>query len=133
MLGQLVRAVARLLISVVLGAGPGAFYGVVVGAVHFGAYGRWNGIPAFVVGSISIGALFGLVAGIGWAFSADPEALTDTRPLPGRENCLPGSAGDGLRGRGRQPGCAGQHAATHRFPARRGSLTWLSRGFETPN
>jgi hypothetical protein len=80
MLGQIVRGVVRTSAGLVLGGVPGALYAGLVGAVHFGVYGRWDRAPAFAVGCILVGALFGLVGGIHWALSG--EAAPGSSPLP---------------------------------------------------
>jgi hypothetical protein len=83
MLGQIVRVAVRMSAGVVLGAVPGALYAGLVGAVHVGASGDWDLVPAFTVGCVLVGGLFGLLAGITWAVSGStgrsgspPSALT---------------------------------------------------------
>ena len=71
MLAQVVRGVVRLSAAVVLGAVPGAVYAALVGAVHLGVDGRWDRIPAFAVGCVMVGALFGLFGGVRWALSGE--------------------------------------------------------------
>jgi hypothetical protein len=80
MLGQIVRMVVRISAGMVLGALPGALYAGLVGAVHLGVYGRWDRVPAFAVGCILVGALFGLLGGSKWALAA--EAVPGSSPSP---------------------------------------------------
>jgi len=94
--GQVVRGVARVLGGVALGAVPAAIYSALVGAVHFGAYGRWDRAPAFALGCVTVGALAGLLGGIKWALS-DEAALGSGLPPGG---CL-SHVGAGSPGRGR--------------------------------
>src|SRR5438132_11404452 len=90
MLGQIVRVAVRMSAGVVLGAVPGALYAGLVGAVHLGVSGRWDRAPAFTVGCILAGGLFGLLGGITWALSGK------TAP-PGRSRVLAfEGAGKGL-------------------------------------
>jgi hypothetical protein len=81
MLGQIVRVAVRISAGVVLGAVPGALYAGLVGAVHIGASGDWDLVPAFAVSCVLVGGLFGLLAGITWAVSA--------RTGPGRSGSPP--------------------------------------------
>ena len=114
MLAQVIRGVVRLSATVALGAVPGAVYAALVGAVHLGVYGRWDRVPAFAVGCVVVGALFGLVGGVRWALSGEPApggspppAARGLAPAPlavpsrpsGRHPRRPG-----LRPRGGQPG-----------------------------
>ena len=69
-----VRAGMRVLVSLVLGAALGALYAGLVGAVHLGAYGRWDQIPAFAVSCVLVGAVLGLLGRMAWGFSAEPVA-----------------------------------------------------------
>jgi hypothetical protein len=61
MLGQIVHVVAPLLVSLLFGAVPAALYAGLVGAVHFGVYGRWDQIPSFTLGCVLVGAMLGLL------------------------------------------------------------------------
>jgi hypothetical protein len=74
MLGQIARVAVWMSAGVVVGAVPGALYAGLVGAVHVGASGDWDLVPAFTVGCVLVGGLFGLLAGITWAVSgrSDP-------------------------------------------------------------
>ena len=114
MLAQVVRGVVRLSAAVVLGAVPGAVYAALVGAVHLGVYGRWDRVPAFAVGCVVVGALFGLFGGARGALFREPAPGSSQRPsargsfpaplaVPsrpsGRHPRRPG-----LRPRGGQPG-----------------------------
>src|SRR5439155_614851 len=65
--GPIARAAVRGMLSTASGAFLGALYAALVGTVHLGAYGRWEGIPAFAVGCILVGAVFGLLGCVLWA------------------------------------------------------------------
>jgi hypothetical protein len=66
-----------------LGAVLGALYAGLVGAVHLGVSGRWDRVPAFAVGCVLVGALFGLLGGIKWARSgaAAPDSSPRQQPV----------------------------------------------------
>jgi hypothetical protein len=72
MLGQVVRVAVRMSAGVVLGAVPGALYGGLVGAVHLGVSASWDRAPAFTLGCVLVGGLFGLLGGITWARRGRP-------------------------------------------------------------
>jgi hypothetical protein len=84
MLEQVVHGMGRIGAGVLIGAAPGALYAGLVGAVHLGVSGRWDRIPAFAIGCVLVGALFGLLGGIRWALSgeAGPESLLPTANRP---------------------------------------------------
>jgi hypothetical protein len=64
-----VRVLTHMLVGLMLGAIPGALYAGLVGAVHFGVYGRWDRVLDFAVGTVLVGAVLGLLGGIAWAVS----------------------------------------------------------------
>jgi hypothetical protein len=85
----LVRVVARLSLGVVLGAAAGGLYAVLVGAVHVSASVRWDRVGAFAVGSVSVGALAGLLGGVAWALALRgglASGETGQEALPGPAN-----------------------------------------------
>ena len=86
MLEEIVRVVVRLSAGVVLGVVPGALYAGLVGAVHLGVYGRWDRVPAFAVGCVMVGALFGLLGGIGWALSGEAAPGSSRSPAASRSH-----------------------------------------------
>jgi hypothetical protein len=137
MLDQIVRVVVRVLVSAVLGAAAGALYAGLVGAVHLGAYGRWDQIPAFAVGCVLVGAVLGLLGRVAWALSGEAVRERADCQSPPSGSRHPGSArgtADEVgRGRGRQPDRAGDHAAGEEHPVYSGRFAWLCRGFETRN
>jgi hypothetical protein len=69
MLRQIVRGAVWVLVGTGSGALAGALYGGLVGAAHLGGYGRWDHIPAFAVGCVLVGAVFGLLVCLAWALS----------------------------------------------------------------
>jgi hypothetical protein len=77
--------VAQALVYVAAGAVAGALYAGLVSILHVGAYGRWDKVPGFAVGSVLVGAGLGLL--IRWIVRTLPaEAIqdsADSRPLPG--------------------------------------------------
>ena len=93
MLGQIVRMVIRMSAGLVMGAAPGALYGSLVSVVHLGVYGGWDRIPAFAVGCVLVGALFGLLGSIGWAVAG--EAAPGMRP---RATAVPSPVATGSQG-----------------------------------
>ena len=91
MLGHIVRAVVRVLVSSMLCAALGALYAGLIGAVHLGVSGRWDQIPVFAKGCVLVGALLGLLGRIAWdlmqdsfasAISCSPKRLTPTAVAP---------------------------------------------------
>jgi hypothetical protein len=72
MLVQVVRVAVRMSAGVVLGAVPGALYGGLVGAVHLGVSASWDRAPAFTLGCVLVGGLFGLLGSITWARRGRP-------------------------------------------------------------
>jgi hypothetical protein len=114
MLAQVIRGVVRVSATVALGAVPGGGYAALVGAVHLGVYGRWDRVPAFAVGCVVVGALFGLFGGVRWALSGEP--APDGSPPPAARGSSPAPLAvpswpsgvparrPGLRPRGGQPG-----------------------------
>ena len=82
MLGQIVRAMVRMSAGVVLGAVPGALYAGLVGSVHLGVSGSWDRVPAFILGCVLVGGLFGLLGGIAGALSGEvaPGSSRQQRP-----------------------------------------------------
>src|SRR6266545_4828250 len=128
MLGQIVRVGVGVLVSMMLGAAVGAGYAGVVGTAHLSAYRRWDHIPAFAVGCVLVGALFGLLGGIGLALSggaawerADSRSPADSSRHPGPAR---GTADDEWRGRGRQPERACHHAPGEECPVCPGRFAW---------
>jgi hypothetical protein len=123
------------LVCVVSGAAPGAVYAVLVGAVHFAVYRRWEPIPAFAVGSILAGALLGLVGGILWAFSGCAAGVEEH----GRPPTVGGRPPEGTRGtadegrRGRQPDRPCDHANANALPRLPGYIPSLYRRLEIWN
>jgi hypothetical protein len=85
MVGQIVGVAVRMSACVVLGAVPGVLYAGLVGAVHVGLSGRWDRVPAFTVGCVLVGGLFGLLGGIAWALSVK------SAPQPQSCSCFRGS------------------------------------------
>jgi hypothetical protein len=137
MLREVVRDGGRVLVSVGLGAAAGALYAGLVGAVHLGAYGRWDGIPPFAQGCVRVGSGLGLLGHIAWALPGEAARQRKaSRSMPSGSR-HPGSArstaNEEGRGRGRQPGRACDHVAGNGPPLRPGCFSRLSRGFEMPN
>jgi hypothetical protein len=137
MRGQMVRVGAWVLGRLVLGALSGALYAGLIGVVHFGVYGTWDQLPAFAVGCILVGALFGLLGSTGWVLlgraagvKAPGQSPTGGNWHPGSER---GSADDNGRSRGRQPDRAYHHAADNEHPVRPGRFSWLCRGYGSRN
>lgn len=135
MLGQIVRAVVRVLVSMVLGGAAGALYASVVGMVHLGAYRRWDGIPALAVVCFLLGAVLGLLGRVAWALSSGAARVKGSRRSPTAGSAHPGSARGTAddEGRGHPPDRACYPAAGGEYPVRPGRFAWLCRGFATRN
>jgi hypothetical protein len=97
MLGQIISVGVRALASVGCGVAAGAFYGGLVGVVHFGVHGRWDHTPGFAVGCVVVGAVLGLLL---WCIARAPWGevtwdSADSRPLlsgsrhPGSPHAVP--------------------------------------------
>ena len=57
-----------------------------VGAVHLGAYGRWDRIPDLAVGCVLVAALLGLLGRIAWVRSGEAAPVRTTgRPHANRK------------------------------------------------
>jgi hypothetical protein len=68
MLRQIVSGMIRVLVGTASGALVGSLYAGLVGVAHRGGFGRWDQIPAFALGSVLVGAAFGLLlACLAWA------------------------------------------------------------------
>jgi len=124
MLVRIVRGLVRVSVGLALGAVPGALYGAAVGTVHLGVYGRWDRAPAFAVGCVLVGALFGLLGGIEWALSG--EVAPSDSPLP----LARGSSQAPLAVSARRPGSAPASrpwCRNSRPPVRRTAGGWRRR------
>jgi hypothetical protein len=88
---QTVRVMARALVSMGTGAVLGAGYAVLAGAVHLGAYGLWNQIPAFALGCVLVGAGLGLLGRMVWALAGEAveEVADGQSPLSGNPPAEP--------------------------------------------
>jgi len=82
MLVRIVRGLVRVSVGLALGAVPGALYGIAVGTVHLGVYGRWDRAPAFAVGCVLVGALFGLLGASSGPCPARPHPATSSCHWP---------------------------------------------------
>jgi SAM-dependent methyltransferase len=82
MLTLIVRVVARLSAGLLPGAAAGTLYAGLVGAAHLGAYGRWDRVSAFAVGSVAAGALLGLLGGVAWVVLGQPPAQAASQQPP---------------------------------------------------
>jgi hypothetical protein len=80
MLGQIVRVGVRMSAGVAVGVIPGTLYAGLIGMVNFVVDGPWDQIPAFPVGGVLVGSLFGLLGGVAWALSG--AAAPDSGPPP---------------------------------------------------
>ena len=134
---RVVRAVARLLLGLVLGAAAGVFYGGLVGVARLGAYGRWGAAAVFVLVCTVVGALFGLLLGIAWLLSGDAlrgeESRTSSAGGSWQSASARGTADAKGRGRCRQPACACRPAAVDARPVPPDRFAWLYRSFNLRN
>jgi hypothetical protein len=134
--GQIARVAVRGMISMASGVLLGALYAALVGTVHLGAYGRWEGIPGFAVGCILVGALLGLLGCILWAVWG--EAAWGSA---GSESPPSGSPGSGPARRTAEGGTDGERrpvrpcdgAPGDRLAPRRGCWSGMWRNFASPN
>jgi hypothetical protein len=125
MLRRVVRVGVRLLVGVVLGAAAGALYAGLVGAVHRGAYGRWDRIPTFAVLCVLAGALFGLLRGLGWVLWGGAAQGKGSGQSPAGGSGHPGSADRRLP----HPGQRQSHRQTTQIKRSHASLdTWIANG-----
>jgi len=93
MLCQIVRVGVGMSGGVVLGIVPGTLYACLVGVFNFALDGPWDEVPAFPVGGVMVGALFGLLGGIGWALSDEAAPAGSPPPTGGRSHVTAESPG----------------------------------------
>jgi hypothetical protein len=135
MLAQVIRGGVRLSAAVVLGAVPGAVYVALVGAVHLGVYGRWDRVPAFAVGCVVVGALFGLFGGVRWALSREPAPGSSPPPAARGSSPAPLAVPSGPSGRHpRRPGLrpVGGLPGRRLISPRRRAIGRSVRGWDCP-